>query len=171
VTRLPLPPGRYEVRAGLEDEGIARAGSVYTYVDVPNFQMTPVSFSGVLIEAQPGPTSVPARALGDILPIVPTVRREFRPTDRVTGHVRLYEGVSRPMMPGYLVAQVLDESDQVVFRQESRIVLDVFGLGRAMDFSVDVPTARLAPGAYVLSIESRHGNEMARRDVRFEMLP
>jgi hypothetical protein len=75
------------------------------------------------------------------------------------------------MMPGYLVAQVFDDSDQVVFRQESRIVLDQFGLGRAMDFSVDVPTARLAPGAYLLSIESRHGNETARRDVRFEMLP
>jgi hypothetical protein len=45
------------------------------------------------------------------------------------------------MMPGYLVAQVLDESDQPVFRQEARIVLDQFGLGRAMDFSVEVPAA------------------------------
>ena len=50
-------------------------------------------------------------------------------------------------------------------------MLEQFGLGRAMDFSVDVPTSRLAPGSYVLSIESRHGNESAHREVRFEMLP
>ena len=171
VTRLPLKPGRYEIRAALEDDTIARAGSVYTYVDVPNFQMTPVSFSGVLIEATPGPASVPERAVRDLFPIVPTVRREFRPTDRVTAHVRLYQGVSRPMTPGYLTARILDESDQPVFRQESRILLEQFGLGRAMDFSVELPTARLAPGAYVLSIDARHANDSAQRDVRFVMQP
>ena len=171
VTRLPLKPGRYEVRAGVEDAGIARAGSVYTYVDVPNYQMTPVSLSGVLIEATPASRSVPDRALDSIIPVVPTVRREFRKTDHVTGFVRLYQGVSRPMMPGYLIAQVLDESDQPVYRQESRILLDQFGLGRAMDFSVELPTVRLAAGPYMLSIEARHGNETARRDVRFVMLP
>jgi hypothetical protein len=54
-----------------------------------------------------------------------------------------------------------------VFHQESRILPQQFGAGRALDFTLDVPTARLRPGAYLLSIDARHGNETARRDASF----
>jgi hypothetical protein len=36
-----------------------------------------------------------------------------------------------------------------------------------MDFSVELPVARLRPGEYVLTIEARHGNERAERQTRF----
>jgi len=38
-----------------------------------------------------------------------------------------------------------------------------------MDFSVDVPIDRLEPGAYLLTIEVRHGNATAGRDARFSV--
>jgi hypothetical protein len=71
------------------------------------------------------------------------------------------------MMPGYVTVEILDAQDRSVFRQESRIVPDQFGASRAMDFSVNVPVARLDPGEYVLSVEARHGSDTASRDARF----
>ena len=51
ISRLRLPPGRYEIRVGAEEDG--RAGSVFASVDVPDFSRAPLSISGVLVERVP----------------------------------------------------------------------------------------------------------------------
>ena len=167
VSRLDLKPGRYEIRAAVEDAALGRSGSVYAYVDVPDYHRTPVALSGVVLSALPGAVVVPEAPLAGLMPITPTTRREFTTADAVTAFVRLYQGVSRGLIPGYVVAEILDASDTSVYRQETRLVQSSFGASRAVDFSVDLPMDRLGPGAYVLGIEARHGNETARRDVRF----
>ncbi len=53
LSRLPLKPGRYEVRVGIEGGG-ARAASVYTYVDVPDFAAVPLSLSGAVLSDRTG---------------------------------------------------------------------------------------------------------------------
>jgi hypothetical protein len=164
LSRIDLGPGRYEVRAAVDDGRTARAGSVYSYVDVPDFARAPVSLSGLLLQA--GSPS-PAPILADVLAGIPTTRRTFAPGEALTAFVRVYQGLSRAMVPGYLTAEIRDERDQPVFHQESRILPQQFGAGRAMDFSLDVPTARLQAGAYLLTVEARHGNESARRETRF----
>jgi hypothetical protein len=169
VSRLELKPGRYEVRTAVEDARLGRSGSVYTYVDVPDYQRAPVALSGLLLSASPGSVVVPETPLAGLAPVVPTARREFAAADDVTAFVRLYQGVSRAMMPGYVVAEILDEQDVSVYRQETRLVPGEYGASRAVDFSVDVPVDRLGPGQYVLGVEARHGNETARRDVRFSV--
>jgi hypothetical protein len=163
-SRIDLKPGRYEVRAAIDDGSVGRAGSVYGYVDVPDFAREPVSLSGLLLQA--GPSS-PAPILGDVLSGTPTTRREFTRTERVSAFVRVYQGLSRAMIPGYLTAEIRDDQNQSVFHQESRILPQQFGAGRAMDVSLDVPIERLRSGAYLLSVEARHGNETARREARF----
>jgi VWFA-related protein len=167
LMRLDLRPGRYEVRAAVDDSTLGRAGSVYGYVDVPDFRQTPITMSGVLLEAAPGLVTVPADELAGLVPVTPTARRTFVRTDRVRAFLRIYQGLTRAATPGYLEARILDADDRLVFRQESRIVNDQFGAGRAADVSIDVPLERLAPGAYLLTVETRHGNETASRDVRF----
>lgn len=167
VSRIQLKPGRYELRTAVEDTRLGRSGSVYTYVDVPDYQRAPVALSGLFISVTPGTVVVPEAALAGLVPVVPTTRRTFSASDHVTGFVRLYQGVARALMPGYVVAEILDDQDTSVYRQETRLTSGAFGASRAVDFSVDVPVARLAPGAYVLGVEARHGNETARRDVRF----
>jgi VWFA-related protein len=169
VTRLTLGPGRYEIRAAVEDAVRGRSGSVYGYVDVPDYAHTPVAMSGLLLEADPGRVGAPAGALGDLVPVAPTARRVFAPTDQVTGFVRIYQGLMRAMMPGYVVAEIRDDRDHSVFHQESRVLPAQFGDSRSMDFSVDVPMAQLRRGAYVLTVEARHGNDTARRDARFSV--
>ena len=58
-----------------------------------------------------------------------------------------------------------------VFNQETRLVGEQFGASRAVDFSVDVPTGRLPPGEYLLTVEARSGTATARRDARFRLTP
>ena len=167
VSRLDLEPGRYELRTAVEDTRFSRVGSVYTYVDVPDYRRLPVALSGLMVSSVPALTMAPSASLEGLVPVVPTTRRSFATNDQATGFVRLYQGVSRALMPGYVVAEILDEHDTSVFRQETRLVSGQYGASRAVDFSVDLPLARLGPGQYVLSIEARHGNESARRDTRF----
>jgi VWFA-related protein len=171
VSQLELKPGRYELRTAVEDTRLGRSGSVYTYVDVPDYQRAPVALSGLLISVRPGTAVAPDAPLAGLMPVTPTTRREFVASDDVTAFVRLYQGVSRALMPGYIVAEILDEQDTSVYRQETRLASGAFGASRAVDFSVDVPVDRLAPGHYVLGVEARHGNETARRDVRFSVRP
>ncbi len=167
VSRLAVPPGRYEVRAAVEDAQRGRTGSVYGYVDVPDYAKAPVSMSGILLEADPPRVPEAAAAFADLVPVRPTAQRAFAPADRVIAFTRIYQGVSRAMMPGYVTAEIRDDRDTSVFHSESRVLPAQFGASRGMDFSVELPVARLRPGEYVLTIEARHGNERAERQTRF----
>lgn len=167
VSRLDLKPGRYELRTGVEDVSLGRSGSVYTYVDVPDYRREPVALSGLFISAAPAPVAVPDSALDGLVSVIPTTRRTFARTDRVSAFVRLYQGLARALMAGYVVAEILDDQGTSVYRQETRLLPAGYGASRAIDFSVELPIESLARGAYLLSIEARHGNETARRDARF----
>jgi VWFA-related protein len=169
LMNLDLKPGRYEIRAAVEDQTLGKSGSVYGYVDVPDFRKQAVTLSGVALGVQPGVPSTPLGALAPILPIVPSTRRQFTQSDVVTGFVRLYQGLSRPATPGYFVAEVRNEQDQVVYRQETRITTQSMGAGRATDINVHVPVDRLPLGSYLLAVEARHGSETATREVRFDI--
>jgi VWFA-related protein len=167
VSRLAVPPGRYEVRAAVEDARLGRTGSVYGYVDVPDYAKSPVSMSGILVDADPPRVPEAAAAFADLVPVRPTAQRVFAPADRVIAFTRIYQGLSRAAMPGYVVAEIRDDRDTSVFHSESRVLPAQFGASRGMDFSVELPLARLRPGEYVLTIEARHGNERAQRQMRF----
>jgi hypothetical protein len=168
VGRLGLQPGRYEIRAAVDDELLRGAGSVYGYAEVPDFVKSPVSLSGILLQVngQNGPPQPPAN---DLLPVVPTVRREFGRTERVTAFVREHQGLTRNMMPGYFQARIFNEVDERVFGQEHRILPSDFGANRAMDYAFDLPLDTLSAGEYRLSIEARHGNITVTRDLRFRV--
>ena len=71
-------------------------------------------------------------------------------------------------MPGYAVTEITDSADTRVYEQQQRIE----PIGRRhhpLDFRVDVPVARLAPGPYLLTFEVRHGNETAQTRCKFEV--
>jgi VWFA-related protein len=74
-SRLDLTPGRYQIRVAAEAAG--RNARVDTYVEIPDFAGDPLSMSGPVIEAEPS-WPAPARDPAiDVLPEVPTTRREF----------------------------------------------------------------------------------------------
>lgn len=166
---LELKAGRYEMRAAIEDATLGRTGSVYGTVDIPDFRRVDVSLSGIALEVRPSAPSSPAKAWANLVPLTPSARRSFARTDTVSAFARIYHGFTRAATPGYVTALVRDESDQVVFRQESRITGEHIGASRATDVNVDLPIARLAPGPYMLAIDTRHGSATASRQLRFEV--
>jgi VWFA-related protein len=169
LMRLDLRPGRYEIRAAVDDATLGRAGSVYGYVDVPDFRDTAITMSGVFLEVTPDLVTVPSREFANLVPVVPSARRTFARTDRVRAFLKIYQGLTRAAVPGYFEAAIVDEQDRLVFRQEARLTTDRFGASRAADITVDLPIERLETGGYLLNLETRHGNEIATRHVRFEV--
>jgi VWFA-related protein len=168
ASRLQLRPGRYEIRAAVEDQTTRRTGSAYTYIDVPDFASAPVSLSGMFLEAGSSGAALEGARLADLLPLSPTTRRRFSRAERVTAFVREYQSAARAFMPGYATLEITDASDTRVYRQQQRIVPGVEGHG-PIDFRLDVPVDRLQPGPHLLTFEVRHGNDSVRRDARFEV--
>ncbi len=78
---------------------------------------------------------------------MPTLRRQFTRGDHVAAWLQISQGLQRPVMPGYVYAEILDENGQRVFRQETRTLATDAGANRAVNMSVALPLETLAPGA------------------------
>jgi VWFA-related protein len=168
ISRLTLKPGRYEVRAAV-DASVNQHGSVFTYVDVPDFAQQPLSLSGVVFGADHGPLAAPKDTFTGLLPIVPTARRAFAAADRVTAFVRIYEAVKKPAIAATLTTRVVDAHDAVVLNENRTISLDRFDGTRAVDYQFDLPLSTLTPGEYLLTIDAVAGDHASRREVRFSV--
>lgn len=170
VARLFLRPGRYEVRAAVEEPGggASSAGSVYGYIDVPDFRRQRLSLSGVVLASRDH-VVLPADGFSDLLPVAPTAQRTFVSGDRVTGFVRVYQQPGRQAVSTTAKAVVLDTDSRVM--HEHAIALDParFDPARAADYQFDLPVARLPPGEYLLRIEAVANKETAERSVRFRV--
>src|SRR5690606_14063358 len=106
--------------------------------------------------------------LADLIPLAPTTRRRFAPSERVVAFVREYQTAARDFVPGYATLEITDADNTRVHRQQLRVLPAEDG-HRPIDFHLDVPVERLEPGPYLLTFEVRHGNDEARREVRFEV--
>jgi len=165
-SRLAMKPGRYEVRVALEDASQARTGSVYTYVDVPNFGKEALSLSGVVVDARPAMASAPAAA-SDLLAVVPRTRRAFARSDEVTVLVRAYQGKLRGLSPVTMSARIVDDTNRIVYQQTTVMQPGEFGADRAADYLLDMPLGRLTPGEHLLTIDAMAGLSQVRRTLRF----
>jgi VWFA-related protein len=166
LSRLTLKPGRYELRLAV-DASVNQRGSVYTYVDVPDFSQQPLSLSGIVIGATPGPLSAPKDAFAGLLPIVPTARRTFTSADRATAFVRVYETSKKPPVPVAVTTRIVDANDKVASTETVTIAADHFKDAHAADHRIELPLSTLARGQYLLTIETTAGELAARRGVRF----
>ena len=168
LSRLALKPGRYEVRVAV-DARAAGSASVYTYADVPNFSDSPLSLSGVVLSASPAWPIAPPEGFKDLLPIVPTTRRDFDRRDRVSAFVRVYQGSQDTPHAAELVAQIHDLGGRVVTKDAYSFPPAQFAASRSADYRIAVPVDRLSSGEYLLSVDATQGSHTARRGVRFRV--
>jgi VWFA-related protein len=191
LSRLDLPPGRYQVRfaAATSIQGVRvsdlaptvaiigpgedtgpKAGSVYCDLDVPDFAREPLALSGVALAlVSPKTASGPPRALDNVLPVVPTTMREFHPTDVVGGFVRVSQGGSRPLEPATLAVRVIDGRGATVHEETGSVEAAGFGPSRMHDQPFELPVSKLRPGEYLLTVSAKAGDREVRRDVRFSV--
>ena len=130
--------GRYEVRASV-DVAPGRSGSVYTYVDVPDFSEQPLSLSGVVFSVAPGLADRATAGIPRFSPIVPTTRRDFAPTDRVSAFVRVYQKASEPPQSADVKAQIMDVNGKVVTTDAASLGPEQFTQNRSADYRVRLP--------------------------------
>ncbi len=168
--QIDLKPGRYQLRVAAYVTSLDTAGSVYYDVDVPDFGAAPVSLSGLVLSATPSPAFAPKDLLKAVMPVIPTTRRVFTPTHKVSGFARVYQGAKTKLAAVTAQITVRDAQDVVVIDRQQELGAGQFGAGRAADLRFDVPVADLPAGAYVLTVETAVGPATARRDSRFQIV-
>jgi hypothetical protein len=170
VSALALEPGSYEIRVAAELPGGA-AGSVHTFVDVPDFRQVPLSMSGVLLHVSP---EEPVASRGEIdgaLPFVPTARRTFTSTDTVSAFVQVSQGTSRkdPLQPVTLLLRIDDTQGTAVRNQTATLTAAEFAGHRTANSRLSLPLRELPPGPYLLTLQAALGERRTERLVRFEV--
>jgi VWFA-related protein len=190
LSRLDLEPGRYHLRVAATSSlhGVqlaprapavallatgqntgSRSGSIYYDFDVPDFANAPLSLSGVVLGVTPPVVSGPKDRLAPLVPLVPTTMREFARNDQVTGFLRVYQGGTGALAPVTLSIQIVNGQNAAVVKTSETLGAERFAKGRAADYFVEVPIARLSRGPHLLTVEANTGGKTARRDVRFEV--
>jgi hypothetical protein len=168
LSQLRLKPGRYQLRFAAESALQKRSGSVYFDVDVPDFSKGELTMSGIALNATPNVPVAPADAFANLIPIVPTARREFWKDDRVTAFLRVYQS-RKQLAPVLLTARIRNSADATVFERTDPIGAQEIGKDWYGDYRVELPIGTLERGRYVLTLEAAVEGHSARQDVRFVM--
>jgi VWFA-related protein len=161
LSRLELKPGRYEIRAIMDVHSGERSG-VYGFVEIPNYREAALALSGVLLEATPAPQTAPKEAFADLLPIVPTARRDFEFTDRVRAFARVVRDGGRPGEPTTVTSRVLDTRGGVTFEVRGETTA-------AGDYTLDLPIGDLPAGEHLLEIRATSGTNESSERLRFRV--
>jgi VWFA-related protein len=169
LSRLDLGPGRYRLQLAAENALSRRRGTAHYDVDVPDFGRLPLSVSGLLLSTEQDRVVAAKDKLVSLIPVVPTVQRDFVSTDRVTAFLRVYQGGSDPAAPVAVRTSIVDAGGVTVLDSTDTLGQDRFGPTRTADYRLTLPIANLQRGPYLLNITATRGTLTARRDVRITL--
>jgi VWFA-related protein len=157
---MSLPPGRYQLRASAISEKLARGGSVYLTLVVPDYRKADVELSGVVLGSTAGPQIPVARGPAPpVVPFGPSLMREFSRRDSL----RIYFEVSRRGQIGVPVRiDVIDYRDQVLRSVERHVELREPGV-----VDTSLPLADLPTGAYRLRVTAGAPGQGPERVIGF----
>jgi VWFA-related protein len=156
---LDVPPGRFEVRVSALSGKLAKGGSVYLDVDVPDFRAAapalgemavgyadgphvPVAPGAGPVTAMPGRGAPPPASATAALPFPPSLDRVFTPGDTLAVYL---EGTARSSTGLIASLDVVDAAGKVVRSQSPS-----FSSADPIRLRATVPLDGLTPGAYLL---------------------
>ncbi|HUL71939.1 MAG TPA: hypothetical protein VLT86_02500, partial [Vicinamibacterales bacterium] len=160
---LPLSPGPYQLRASAISKTLAKSGSVYLQIDVPDVKDTPVALSGLAVSSGRPDADLPsvlhaAPVLGVSLPFAPSLTRVFSAADTI----RVFFQVRRPSTAAAVTgAATLVGGDGA---DRARVPWTL-GSGAAPAVTVAVPLKGLPVGPYRLVVSASDGTHQATREV------
>lgn len=168
LSQMDLKPGRYEMRFSVHNDVLAKDGSVYADVIVPDFAKVPLSLSGVALMVAEGHAAAPRATLATLIPVEPTAQRTFARSDRVSAFVRVYQGGDKPLSDVALAVTIVNDHDEKMIDASDTLNPAAFTAStRSADQNFSVPVDKLPPGAYLLTVTASAGPTTAHRDVRF----
>jgi hypothetical protein len=156
--RLELKSGSYSIRVAALSRTQEKTGSLFADVHVPDFMRDPISLSGILLEEDPAPVSVPRAPMAGLPVALPTTARQFSATSRVSGIVRLYQGGRRTLEPVSVDIAIIDAVDRVAWSTTAVLNAAQFSKGRATEQRFALPLDTLGPGPYLLRVTARLPN-------------
>jgi VWFA-related protein len=170
VSALALEAGSYEIRVAAEVPGGA-AGSVHTFVDIPDFRRATLSMSGVLLHVDPEEPVASRDEIDDALPFVPTARRTFARGDTVSAFVQVSQGTMRKEPVGAVTLRLrINDTTGATLRNETGALSPAeFAKNRTAHARLSLPLRELSPGQYLFTLEATLGDRRAERVLRFEM--
>jgi VWFA-related protein len=168
---IQLAPGRYQLRVSAMSAKLAKGGSVYLDIEVPDFQAAPLGISGLAVGYADGPRvptaplstprpagrGRPAPRPASPLPFPPSLDREFSTADTL----RVYFEVAAkdPRAPLRVTIDVLDAGNRVVQSQAPP--------SESGRVDVPIPLAAIPPGAYIVRATVSDRTTTAARDLGF----
>jgi Ca-activated chloride channel family protein len=162
-----LPAGRHQIRF-VVNQPAGKTGMVVADVDVPNFEETPLSLSGVLLasERTAGHHSLKGDdSLKKLLGAEPTALRRFSRRDTLSAFVETYTDVKTSLtnVTATIASATSKRGDSIGVRP-IRTERGAAALAR-------VPLSSLRPGDYVIAFVAHAGKQSATRRVLFSVLP
>jgi hypothetical protein len=174
---IRLRPGRYQLRVSAMSAKLAKGGSVYLNLDVPDFRKARVAISGLAVGYVGGARvatttgssrrAAPARAAAGripaapppVLPFAPTLDRTFAATDTLRVY---FEVASRGDITGLGGTLTILGADDATVHDSMPFVPGKDGRG-----DLWVRLAGLRSGAYLLRATVTDGENSAAREIGF----
>jgi VWFA-related protein len=178
--RIALPPGRYQLRAGVRETGAGEMGSVFADLQVPDYNARGLAMSGLLLtdEAARGEFSpVPDDQLpAGTLPAPATSRRTFGRNGILSAFAEVYDsGASRDARRIEVTTTLMGEDGSAAFSSRESIAgasADV--KSSRIPLSKQIVLKDIRPGRYVLRVEARllgGGTNPVSRETPVTVLP
>jgi VWFA-related protein len=175
VSRLDLPPARYQIRVGAHETTGGTVATVPYDVELPDFSKMPFGLSGLVLTSSSAESFVTASSdpqLKDVFSSPPVVSRTFSPSETLTCFMEVYDSPSLLAHKIDLVTTVQDARDgRIVFEVRESRAADASIIPRTDGFTAKLPLNGLNPGMYVLRVvaTSTAGGQSAQREIPFEV--
>jgi VWFA-related protein len=159
LSRLELPPGRYQIRVVANDLATRAVGSVLYDLEVPDFTKGPLTMSGLAITSAAAsrvPTVRPDDELRQVMPAPPMGSRIFPVGDELSLFAEVYDNVGGSPHKVDITTTVTADEGKVLFKAEDvRDSSELQGKTGGYGYSTRVPLEGMPPGLYVLKVEAR----------------
>jgi VWFA-related protein len=175
LSRLDLPPSRYQIRVGVHESVGSAVGTLPFDLEVPDYSNASFSLSGLVLTSSTAgsfATTQPDDLLKDVLPAPPVATRVFDPQETITFLAELYDNSSRSSHAVDFAATVRAASDgRVVFNTRDERTIQAGNTARTEAYKGEIALKDFAPGTYVVRVEAKSlsGNQFAFREVPFEV--
>jgi VWFA-related protein len=169
-----LPPGLYQVRAAARDEKSGRAGSAYSWIEIPDLEKKQLAMSSVLLGERTQPKVANVSDSNFTSPVALSASHRFKRDSTLRFLVFAYNTVPSPadQKPDIAVqVQVIRDDQPVITTAVRKITAEgVMDLTR-LPYAAEIPMSDLLPGRYLLQVTiiDRVAKQSTTRQTHFDV--